>query len=614
MSRVLISLEDISLTYGGKPVFENLRMHICEGDKICLVGKNGAGKTTLMRLILEELELDAGKRFVLPGITIGYLAQKVVYPPESSVKQFVVDGLKPSVHIGLEDLGESREHLADMVIAPLGLEDAALMKTLSGGQLRRAALARALVEEPDILLLDEPTNHLDLGTIEWLETYLKAYRGALVCVSHDRAFLNAISRKVLWIDRGAVRSFSGGYQNFDAWAEQIMEQEAREIQNMQKKLEAEVDWTQGGVTGRRKRNQRRLSELHKLRDKLRADKASFNQTMRTIELDPLTPTQASKIVTEFKMVNKSYGDKPILKDFNLRIMRGDRIGILGQNGSGKSTFLKLLIGEIEADSGRVSRGKTMEIAYFDQNRVQLDPKKSLWQTLCSDGGDHVTLGSGAEQRQRHVCGYLKDFLFDPKVARNQVSTLSGGQQNRLMLAKVLANPGNVLILDEPTNDLDMDTLDMLQEILADYAGTLILVSHDRDFLDRTVSKVLAFEGNAQIEGYIGGYSDYLEAKKKQPKPEGLSKINNAERAFTENSSTKMSFKLKHELEKLPERMAKLEEEQAQLKLLLADPELYTSNPVVFDKSTKRFAESVKELDAAELRWLELEEVRLHSGE
>lgn len=601
---VLISLEDISVKFGGKPLFENLRMHIIEGDKICLVGKNGAGKSTLMRLILGELEQDGGTRFCLPNTSIGYLAQNVEFNASDSVHQFVMSGLE------IGERTENKHHLADIVIAPLDLDSNALMGTLSGGQLRRAALARSLITEPDILLLDEPTNHLDLNGIEWLEKYLANYRGALVCVSHDRAFLAAISRKVFWIDKGMIRICPTGYKGFEDWAEQIIEQEARELQNMKKKLAAEVDWTQGGVTGRRKRNQRRLSELFKLRDKLKSDKVAYNQRMQRVDTDSLTTTQASKIIVEFKHIDKSFTNEnkniPILKDFNLRIMRGDRIGILGKNGSGKSTFIKLLVGEIEPDNGRIFRGKTIDIAYFDQSRIALNPGKTLWDTLCPDGGDQVFLG-GTKERSMHVCGYLKDFMFDPKIARNRVSTLSGGQQNRLMLAKILANPGNVLILDEPTNDLDMDTLDMLQELLSDYKGTLLIVSHDRDFLDRTVTEVLAFEGGGVVEGYIGGYSDYA-ARKKITVPKKSSEKKSPEKIEAKIPEKKiLSGKERHELEKLPEKIAKLEAEIKALREKLLDVDFYTKNPAEFDSSSRRFALAQHDLETAESRWLELEE-------
>jgi ABC transport system ATP-binding/permease protein len=612
--RNLISLEDVTLTFGGKPLFENIKLTINDGDKICLVGKNGAGKTTLMRILMNDLELDAGKRSAVPGLSIGYLAQKVFYNHTHTVREFVLEGL------GTGDDAIEKQHLAERMMEPLELEADALMLTLSGGQLRRASLARALVVAPDVLLLDEPTNHLDIAAIEWLEKYLSSYRGALLCVSHDRAFLAAVSRKVLWIDRGIVRTFNRSYAEFDEWAEQIIEHEARELQNMQKKLIQEEDWTQGGVSGRRKRNQRRLGELYRLREKLRSEKASYNNMKRKVELDPLSPSTASKLVAEFKQVSKSFPRSdgttlPILSDFSMRVMRGDRIGILGRNGSGKSTFLKLLTGELQQDEGHIRRGKTIRVSYFDQSRSMLDPSKTLWDTLCPDGGDQVKIGSGADEKSTHVCGYLKQFLFDPKNARDKVSTLSGGQQNRLLLAKMLANPGNVLILDEPTNDLDMDTLDMLQEILADYPGTLLLVSHDRDFLDRTVTEILAFEGDAVVESHIGGYTDYVRFKQQQAQPAKPTTIAPAAIIETapKKTSGRMSFKHVHELKTLPDRIEALTNEITDLKTLLGDNTFYMRDPEQFDKASRRFATAQAELEFAEHRWLELEEQRQKNG-
>lgn len=613
--RMLVSLEDASLTFGGKPLFEELRLHICEGDKICLVGRNGAGKTTLMRLITGELEIDSGKRFILPGLTVGYLAQQVDFNPSDTVRRFVLSGLRDKSE------SEYRHHLADMIMAPLDLEPQAMMNSLSGGQLRRAALARTLIEEPDLLLLDEPTNHLDIAAIEWLEGYLRGYRGALVCVSHDRAFLASISQKVFWIDRNRIRICPHGYKGFEDWAQEQVEQEARELHNMQKKLAAELDWTQGGVSGRRKRNQRRLNELFRLREKLKSDKAAYNQRMRTIETDPLTPAQASKVVAEFKHVSKSFSRDgrtiPILKDFSFRILRGDRIGIVGRNGSGKSSFIKLLTRDIEPDSGRVVRSKNVELAYFDQNRRDLNPHKTLWNTLCPSGGDYVFLGSGEDARPIHVCGYLKNFLFDPRIARDRVGTLSGGQQNRLMLAKLMANPGNLLILDEPTNDLDMDTLDMLQEMLSDYAGTLIIVSHDRDFLDRTVTEILAFEGDTVVEGAIGGYSDYHAAKLKRDAVQA--KAPSARKAGSKQASpktgaakNKMPYTLLHELEQLPDHIHALERDIRKLNEALLEPDLYINDPKRFDAATQCLAETQSALDKAEGRWMELEQMKQQS--
>ncbi len=608
---VCISLENVTLNFGGKPLFENMYLHVATRDRICLLGRNGVGKTTLMKLITGELEPDAGKRFVLNGTNIGYLAQKIDPKKGQTIHSYVMEGLP------VEEQTPDKHYLADMVIAPLGLNPDATIDTLSGGQVRRASLARALVAEPDVLLLDEPTNHLDLAAIEWLENYLKVYKGTILVVSHDRTFLANITSKVFWLDRGIIRICPRGYAFYEEWAEALIEQEARELHNMQKKLEAEVDWTQGGVTGRRKRNVRRLRELHALRAKLKNDKTAYNASTKTMDLEPLSPAQASKVVAEFKDVNMSFtrdGKRtPILQNFHLRIMRGDRIGILGANGSGKSTFLKLLVKDLQPDSGFIKLGKNIEISYFDQNRTLINPKKTLWQTLCPDDGDHVLLGSGDKQRARHVCGYLKDFLFDPKMARDLVGTLSGGQQSRLMLAKILAQAGSVLILDEPTNDLDMDTLDMLQELISDYDGTLLIVSHDRDFLDRTVTRVLAFEGNAVVEHHVGGYSDYIEAKKneKDKTKKSEAKVTTAPITVAPEPTTqknKMSFKLKHELENLPKKIADLEAEISSIETTLADANLYVSSPEGFDTASRRLPKAQAELEAAESRWLELEEM------
>lgn len=601
--RVLLALEGITLRMGTKTLFDGLNLHILESDKICLVGRNGAGKTTLMRMIVEDLDLDAGKRFQLPGTRIGYLAQNVTFDPSQAVRDYVQLGLPR------EERNSESAHRADMVLSPFDLDPDAPMGHLSGGQVRRAALAQALVAEPDILLLDEPTNHLDLTAIEWLENYLSRCKSAVLCVSHDRTFLSKFSRKVFWIDQQKVRTCPTGYGGFEDWQEQIMEQEARTLANMQKKLEQEEAWTQGGISARRKRNQRRLNELFRLRDKIKTDKEALKKKQATIELDPLAPTNSSKIVAEFKHVTKTFtrdGKKiKILDDFSLKIIKGDRIGILGRNGSGKSTFLKLLIGELEPDAGRIFRSKKMELAYFDQHRSQLDPKKTLWKTL-SPNGDYVFFGSGENRRHKHVAAYLKDFMFDPKRAKDDVGTLSGGMQNRLMLAKTLINPGNLMILDEPTNDLDMDTLDMLQGILADYSGTLIIVSHDRDFLDRTVTEVLAFEGNAKVEEYFGGYSDYIRATEGKVTPQEEKKKKEAAPKAAAPVA-KLSFAEQHELKKLPERITELEQQIYTLTQQMEDPALYTQEPDLFDKIMRAMPKLHAELAAAEERWMALEE-------
>lgn len=602
--RVLLSVQEALVTFGGVPLFENLTFHILEGDKTCLVGKNGAGKSTLMNIIRGLKEIDDGERWILSGTTIGYLQQDVPVKIGQTVRDFILEDLSP------ENREEARSYRMEMVAEPLQINLDDQMDVLSGGQKRRAALARALIEQPDILLLDEPTNHLDLDVILWLENYLKAYRGAVMCISHDRAFLQNISDKVFWLDRGRLRICPTGYKGFDEWSTTMLEQEERELKNREKMLEVEVEWASRGVKARRKRNVRRLALMHEAREKLRADKSAFLRMMAKVEMESSDVTGTSKIVAEFIKVDKHFGDKTIMDKFSLRIQRGDRIGILGKNGSGKSTFLKLLIDELQPDAGKVKRNKEIEFSYFDQTRSTLNLADSLWTTLIPTGGDYIDVMG----KMRHVCGYLQDFLFDPAYARAPVSTLSGGQKNRLLLAKVLANPKSFLILDEPTNDLDMDTLDVLEEILSHYKGTLIIVSHDRDFLDQTVSKILAFEGEGDIQGYIGGYSDYLAGKKVNIK--GLIDSKRDERSVGKQVGAKnltplpkppvkLSYKLQYELDHLPQKIEALEGEIEELSRILEDSTLYTRDPVLFHAYSERIAQAEEEKEVAETRWLEL---------
>jgi ATP-binding cassette subfamily F protein uup len=611
MSNLVLSVHDAYVTFGTKPLFEDLSFNIHSGDKISLVGKNGVGKTTLMQIITGTRDIYAGKRWVEPGINIGYLRQDE--KPESStlnVHDYIFSGLKKDKQT------PEYEYMVQMVAEPFELHPNDKLTKLSGGQLRRAALARALVEEPEILLLDEPTNHLDLGAIQWLEDFLKSYRGTLLCISHDKTFLKNISDKVFWLDRGKIRVCPKGFGHFDEWSQMLLEQEERELAKRQKIVDMEVEWASKGVKARRKRNVRRLEEMRKARENLKKDKSLFNKTMRKIELEPLEASQVSKVVSEFYNVSKYFEDegrkKTILDKFNFRIMKGDRIGILGKNGSGKTTFLKLLTKSIKPDSGTVKLAKNVEISYFDQKREGLKLNESMWHNLCPDGGEFINVAG----KPRHVCGYLKDFLFDPKAAKDLVSTLSGGQKNRLMLAKVLANPTNFMILDEPTNDLDMDTLDMLEEILANYKGTLFIVSHDRDFLDQTVTKTLAFEGDGVVDGYIGGYTDYIEAKNE--------KLNTNTKEATSNNSNKkkeekgkgktsggnkLSYKLQFELDNLPTKISNLENEITKLQETLSNADLYTKDPEKFDVSTKRIGKAQDELELLEHRWLELTEIK-----
>jgi ATP-binding cassette subfamily F protein uup len=618
MAEALLSIHDAKVAFGGKPLFEGLTLHILPRDRISLVGHNGSGKSTLFKLIAGELELDGGERWAMPGLRIGYLPQTLSEPLETPVLDYVIAGLPKEKR--------THEHLyaAEMVLAPLDIPTDALLKHLSGGQLRRATLARALVNEPDILLLDEPTNHLDVQSIEWLENYISSYQGAVVSVSHDRRYLANTSKRVFWLDRGQMRVSRSGYAEFDEWAEGIIEQEMRELHNLSKRVDAEVDWTQGGVTGRRKRNVRRLGALKRMREQLKAGKAHLHRHTNRITLGPLETAQSAKLVAEFDKVQKSYGDKTILKDFSFRILRGDRIGILGRNGTGKTTLIRMITGDEEKDEGRLRRAKHLDISYFDQKREALDLDATLWKTLVPEGGDHVEVRTGdGGEKHIHVCGYLKQYMFDPKSAHDRLSTLSGGQLNRLMLAKMLAKPGNLLVLDEPTNDLDMDTLDMLQEILDEYDGTLLIVSHDRDFLDRIVHKMLVFEGDGEVVEIVGGYADYEAYRRAQGEANGKPiKARKADK-FPEEEETKaiavppaapapsrMSYKDKFALEKLPSEMEALQEEIRRLKEKLDDADLYMRDPKAFDDAMHRLPEAESELESKENQWLELEDLRI----
>ncbi len=610
---LLLSVKDAAVRYGTVSIFEKLSFNIHEGSRIALVGRNGAGKSTLMNIITGQKDLDAGDRWEELGVSIGYLKQDIVAVEGEKVFDYIFAEIK-------EDEKELYAYKVDIVTEALRINPTALMTTLSGGQLRRAGLARALVEEPDILLLDEPTNHLDLEIIEWLEVYLKGYRGTLVCISHDRTFLANISNQIFWLDRGTIRVCPKGFGDFDEWSEMILDQEDRELKNRKQNVMQEVAWASRGVQGRRKRNIRRLEQMREMRDKLKSDQIAYNKSVTKIRATVADSIEhSSKIVAEFYNVYKSFEHEGkttnILDKFSIRIQRGDRIGILGKNGSGKSTFLKMLIGELEPDQGRVKRRKELEFSYFDQNRSDLKLDETLRKTLSPSGGDYIdVLG-----KERHVCGYLKDFLFDPGRAQDLVSSLSGGQKNRLMLAKILANPKTCLILDEPTNDLDIDTLDMLEDILSQYKGTLIVVSHDRDFLDQTVAKILAFEGNGKVETHIGGYSDYLAATTKSGDAKGGAKgakksnkpVQKNEEGDAQHApvAQKLTYKLEHELKKLPEKIKKIEGKVAEYNTQLSDADFYQRDPDGFHEISKKLADDQNRIERYEMRWLEIMEMK-----
>jgi len=596
MAPPILTLKDITLTWGGDPLFSGVSLTIDEGDRACLVGRNGCGKSTLLKIIAGIIEADSGERTTQTGLKVAYLPQDPPMVPGKAVADFVAEGLN----------GPDETHRVDYMLHALKLDGTRDLGTLSGGEGRRAAIAQALVSQPDLLLLDEPTNHLDLPTILWLEDELARFPGAIVAISHDRAFLNKLTRSTLWLDRGTVRQRAEGFTSFEAWTNEVMEAEESEINRLNVKLKEETRWLHRGVTARRKRNMGRLRALYDLREKRAAMLANKDGSVK-MTLDK--GEKSGKRVIEAENISKSYDGKPIITDFSTRIIRGDRIGLLGPNGAGKTTLLKMLVGNLAPDSGEVTLGTNLEIAFFDQRRETLRDTDTLWEALCETGGDHVTVGG----RPRHVVSYLKDFLFDDRQVRAPVSTLSGGERNRLLLAKLLTKPSNLLVLDEPTNDLDMDTLDLLQELLGDYEGTLLVVSHDRDFLDRLVTSVIAVEGDGVAEEYVGGYSDYLRKIKQdgqvltpEPTKEKPAPKPKEERA---KKQTKLSYKDQRELDGLPEKIAKLEEEISDLEKTLHDPDLFTKNPDRFQKATDRLAAAQAELEQAEERWLELEALK-----
>ena len=602
-SAPILSVREATISFAKKVLFEDLYFNIFPRDHICLIGKNGVGKTTLMNVIAGQFEFDSGERFLAPGISCGYLTQSEKLPKDLTISEFILLGT---------EIDEHKIYLIDIICDNLRIDKNALTQNLSGGQKRRANLARALVLEPDILLLDEPTNHLDLEIIQWLEEYLRSFKGALVVISHDRKFLEGISNKVFWLRAGLLKINNNGYKNFDEWAKSITDQEQRELSNLQKKVALESGWLQTGVTGRRKRNIGRLHYLQELRGKLEVTHKLVHANRNQVKLiNQKIDEDAPQVIMALNNVSKGYGEKNLLEKISLKILRGERIGIIGKNGSGKSTFLKMMIGEEKPDSGTVKPAKDINLSYFDQSRSAIKPDLTIQEILCETGGDYIKLANG---KTTHICGYLKNFMFDPNDREALVSTLSGGQQNRLILAKTLANPGNFMILDEPTNDLDMDTLDMLVDYLERYKGTLIVVSHDRDFLDNVATSILAFEGDGEITRHIGGYSDYIAYNEQNNKSESsanLDKSNSSEKSETnknlvEKPSKKMTYKHKYELEKIPTKIEKLEKKIQELSEELNMTE--DRNSANLAHISIEIAKNQKELDEAESRWLELEEM------
>ena len=582
-----------NLSFADKIVLSELELYVSPGDRICLVGKNGCGKSSLMKIIDGEYEIDNGNLFQDPGISIGYLKQDLKIIPNGSIYDFILSDFKDQ---------EANKYSADIILSQLGIDGNTEMKHCSGGQVRRACLAKALVNKPDILLLDDPTNHLDIDAIEWLEGFVKSYHGAIICISHDRKFQENITNRVWWIDRGNLRKSSKGFKYYDEWREEIIDDEEAVLRRMNRKLEAEKSWLNGGVTGRRKRNQKRLNNLHRLRDSLREHESHLRQAKSKLQIELAQEMKKTKFIIEAEDISYSFPGKKLFNNFTFKVKKGEKIGVIGSNGVGKSTLIRLLTKELEAESGKVKHGTNIDITYFDQHRTELNPEHSLKKTLCPGGGDQIFL----QDRYVHVATYLKNFLFDPKILDDKVSTLSGGEANRLLLAKALINPGNLFILDEPTNDLDMDSLEMLLEILADYTGTLIVVSHDRDFLERLVTRTLVFADDKIIDLY-GGYEDYLKYYKKDTKDSKSTKkkIEQKEAAKTQ-APQKLTYKYARLLEVLPGEIDRLENRISEIEIELSAPELYSKKPAKFSSLSKELQSSKCLLEQKLDQWLEVE--------
>lgn len=600
MAPPLVHLKEIALTFGGSPLLTEAELALGERERVCLVGRNGSGKSTFLKIVANIIEADHGERFIQPGTTIRYLPQEPDLSGVETIRDYALDGLSEA----------DDPHRVDYLLDALKIDGNREPVNLSGGELRRAAITRALAPEPDVLLLDEPTNHLDLPAIEWLEGELKRCKSALVLISHDRAFLEALSRATVWLDRGTTRRIEKGFGEFEAWRDTFYEEEERGIHKLKQKIIAEEDWLRYGVTARRKRNVRRLGALHTLRSEHASRKRAAHRA--DIAMQSTTSEASGKLVAEAKALTKSFGDKTVVRDFSLKIARGDRIGVVGPNGAGKTTLLKLLMGELAPDSGTLRLGVNLDIATLDQQRAALSPDWTLKAALSLGIGDSVTVGG----QTKHIMSYMKDFLFRPEQANTPIHALSGGERGRLMLARALSQPSNLMVLDEPTNDLDLETLDLLQELLSTYEGTVILVSHDRDFIDRVVTSTIAYESDGRWEAYAGGYQDMIAQRGHgvvtvDANTPAKTKVSNASGGpiAVNNGPTKLSYKQQHALKTLPDEMAKLERDIAKLNNALSDPGLYSRDRPTFEKYTNALIERQSLLEAAEDRWLELEELR-----
>ena len=590
----LLFLKDIHIRFGNTVLLDGADLSVGEGERLCLVGRNGSGKSTLLKIAAGMIEADSGEHFAQPGATIRYLPQEPNLSGYATTHDYVEAGLQPG----------DDPNRAYYLLGHLGLTGQEVPSNLSGGEARRAALARVLAPRPDILLLDEPTNHLDLPAIEWLESELKSMRGALVLISHDRRFLENLSRAVVWLDRGQTRRLDQGFGAFENWRDTVLEQEEIERHKRDRKIANELDWLTHGRSARRKRNQGRLARLNSLRKGRREELKS----MGTVKMEALEGGTSGTKVIDAKGIAKSFGDKQVIRDFNLRIHRGDRIGIVGPNGAGKTTLIKLLTGELLPDAGNVKLGTGLEMAKLDQNRAALHPEDNLADALTGGGSDTVFVGG----KPRHVVSYMQDFLFTPAQARTPVKVLSGGERARLLLARLFAIPSNFLVLDEPTNDLDLETLDLLEEVVGDYPGTALVVSHDRDFLDRVATMIVMSEGEGRFSVYAGGYSDMVAQRgqgvaKPAARPQAKSEDKKPASARPPREAiAKLSFSDQHALKTLPDQIEVQNKQIAALQKELSDPKLYASNAARFTMLSAQLAELAVKRDANEELWLALE--------
>lgn len=601
MAPPLIQLKDIALTFGGTPLLTAAELSVSPSERVCLVGRNGSGKSTLLRIAAGLVEQDSGTRFIEPGATVRYLPQEPDFDGATTTLAYVEAGLGPA----------DDRHAARYLLEQLGLSGKEDPTHLSGGEARRAALARVLAPWPDILLLDEPTNHLDLPTIEWLERELDSRSSALVIISHDRRFLANLSRATVWLDRGETRRIERGFTEFEAWRDEVLAEEERDQHKLARKIVAEEHWLRYGVSGRRKRNVKRLANLQELREARRTYKGAAGKA----NLAAAAAEQSGAMVLEAKGLSIAFDGRPIVSEFSTRIQRGDRIGIVGPNGSGKTTLVSLLTGALPPDSGTLRLGVNLEMATLDQHRESLDGETTLADALTGGRGDTVMIGD----KPKHVVSYMQDFLFQKEQMRTPLRVLSGGERGRLMLARALAKPSNVLVLDEPTNDLDLETLDVLEEMLGDYQGTVLLISHDRDFLDRVVNAVIVPEGGGKWVEYAGGYSDMLKqrgadvtrpaANNGDARAEAPKARPEAAPAQPQAAKRKLTFNEKHALETLPGTMAALQAEIAAHQKLLDDPQLFGRDRKTFETTSIALAEAQNKLHQAEERWLELEMLR-----